>query len=336
MSRLIIDGEIEEQTEEKEMTNTEQRTFAWIKSRTGPSPMVWYGADTPTNEGRPIDIIWKKVIDVDEVDILALVDKYPISEVTKLPVQSKNSVTLMDYTGAGLPNKDYAIDLLLFAKNTRLTMSPEGLNDIRFMDSDVKLKELAYIANTIPSSWEFIDYTWLICGVTRAFTHQLVRTRHASFAQQTMRVLDVSQGMGWDYGMGPSVTSQWSQDIYKGAMDHSDKSYKALIKSGVKIEDARGVLPTNILTNILMKCNLRTFVETVRKRTSPRVQGEYREVLIKMTESVRAVHPWIELFIERDFEKAAKDLTAMIENQVHENETRMAMHKLVDQMRAQS
>lgn len=316
------------------------RAFAWVQSRIGPTPMIWYGKGVPTNEGVPIKTLWKLELHGDdyELTILQLREKYPLTEVTKKPsAKPKHSVTLIDWTGAGSPNKDYAINLLLFTKNTRLTMNPDALQEVNMMDHDKKLEQLKYMANTIPSSWEFVDYTFAINGVTRGFTHQLVRTRHASFAQQTMRVLDVSEGPGWDYGVGPTVEqSQWLQDIYRGSMDHAAKSYKALISSGAAIEDARGVLPTNILTNIIMKINMRTFVEMVRKRSSPRVQGEYRMVLEQLKEAVRAVHPWIDLFIERDFEKAAKDLTDMIENQVHSKETRMAFHKLVDQMRSQS
>ena len=49
------------------------------------------------------------------------------------------------------------------------------------------------MANTIPSSWEFVDYTFLVTGVSRAYTHQQVRTRAASYAQQTMRVLNMGE-----------------------------------------------------------------------------------------------------------------------------------------------
>jgi thymidylate synthase ThyX len=151
-----------------------------------------------------------------------------------------------------------------------------------------------------------------------------------------MRVLNVSQGMGWDYATGPTVEANaWSKDIYRNSMDHAAKSYKALIQAGVAVEDARGVLPTNILTNIVMKLNMRTFIELVRKRSSPRVQGEYRIVLEQMKISVRGVHPWIDLFINRTFEQAAKDLDAKIKELVPADK-QMELHKLVDQLRTQS
>lgn len=217
-------------------------------------------------------------------------------------------VNLIEYTGSGYSNPaDHAASILIFTKGTRLNMTPAGLEEIKFWPDDLKITELEYMANTIPSSWEFCDYTFMIEGVTRAFTHQLVRTRTASFAQQTLRVLDVSQGVRWDYLTGPTIKGDAKHD-YDMAMKVIDDCYKYMIKNGVAIEDARGILPTNILTNIVMKINMRNFVELVQKRSGPRVQGEYRDVLLAMQQEVRKVHPWIDIFIGRTFDRAAADL----------------------------
>jgi flavin-dependent thymidylate synthase len=246
------------------------------------------------------------------------------------------NITLIDYTGKGHPDPaEYAAALLIFTKSTRLEMTPNLMNDIATTWTQEKIEsELKYMANTIPSSWEFVDYTFMISGVTRAFTHQFVRTRTASYAQQTMRVLDVK---GWDYLTGPSVLIDDERHrIYDKAMSDIDKAYRSLILHGAKIEDARGVLPTNIKTNIVAKMNMRTFVEMTRKRRGSRTQGEYRDVLEGMAAAVRDVHPWIDLFIERDFDKAADDLEAKIKGLGLGYDETMNMIKLLDQMRAQS
>jgi len=91
-----------------------------------------------------------------------------------------------------------AKELLIFTKSTRLTMSPGLMNEIRAWSEERKLAELEYMANTIPSSWEFVDYVFMIEGVSRAFTHQFVRSRQGSYAQQTMRVLNMGE---YDYVM---------------------------------------------------------------------------------------------------------------------------------------
>lgn len=230
-------------------------------------------------------------------------------------------VSLIDYTGKGDPNPGhYAAGLLAFTKNTRLNMTTGTLVDWYCKTPNQLNAELEYMANTIPSSWEFVDYTFVIEGVSRAFTHQFVRTRTASYAQQTMRILDVSEGPGWDYLTGPTILHEpivggsrpSLKSRYDIGMRYIADLYKDLIGEGAKVEDARGILPTNILTNITVKMNMRTFVEMARKRASSRTQGEYRDVLDAMKEVVKKAHPWIDLFLSRTVDKAVNDLEAMV------------------------
>jgi flavin-dependent thymidylate synthase len=241
-----------------------------------------------------------------------------------------------------------AINLLIFTKSTRLTMHPGLLSEISTWPQARKMQELEYMARTIPSSWEFVDYVFMVENVTRAFTHQLVRTRHGSYAQQTMRVLDVSEGPGWSYGTGPSIpgkamtekehdaldnNDQWLHDHYHNQMESIAGTYKCLIARGAKIEDARGILPTNIHTNIVVKFNMRTLVELVRKRSSPRTQGEYRQFLDQMLAEVRTVHPWIDLFVNRTKDKTLKELDQEIADLEVSQEQRTKLMKLVDMIR---
>jgi len=70
-------------------------------------------------------------------------------------------VTLINHT-------QDAAELLLFTKSTRLSMSPGLLDEIRAWPQEKKLAELECMANTIPSSWEFVDYVFMVEGVSRA------------------------------------------------------------------------------------------------------------------------------------------------------------------------
>lgn len=188
-----------------------------------------------------------------------------------------------------------AKELLIFTKSTRLTMSPGLMDEIRGWPEEKKLAELEYMANTIPSSWEFVDYVFLIEGVSRAFTHQFVRSRQGSYAQQTMRVLNMGE---YDY----VYTDRVKADIRaRGLVDIANENirltYNELIKLGLPAEDARGILPTNISTNIVAKFNLRAFVDLAKSRTGGRTQGEYQKVMNAMCDEVLAVHPWAEKFL---------------------------------------
>ena len=243
------------------------------------------------------------------------------------------TVQLIDYTGAGSSDPArHAANVLVFTKQTRLKMVPDLMSEIEGWSAARIAEELEYMANTIPSSWEFVEYKFLINNVSRAFTHQFVRTRTGSYAQQTMRVLDVN---GWDYATGPTLVEDSEAQLkYDDQMRQIAECYDELIAMGVKIEDARGILPTNILTNIVAKFDLRSIAEVARKRASSRTQGEYREVLDLMLAEVIRVHPWANLFFGRTFDKAAKELEDSItltEMPAHE---KVAMIKLIDQLRA--
>lgn len=242
-------------------------------------------------------------------------------------------VDLIDYTGCGARRPaDHAANVLIFTKNTRLKMDPNGMAEIAGWDWPRKLEELTYMANTIPSSHEFVHYTFCITGVSRAFTHQFVRTRTASYAQQTMRILDVT---GWTYETGPTVHQfEGTTEMWHDAMADIDMTYKRLIEAGVSIEDARGILPTNIHTNIVMSCNLRTLCELVRKRSSSRVQGEYRSVLNALRFEAIRVHPFVELFLNATAVKAADELEAAIIELEPDGAKRIKLIKLIDKMRS--
>lgn len=196
-------------------------------------------------------------------------------------------VTLISYT-------QDAEDILIFTKGTRLGVDAARLDAIKAWPQEQKLQELSYMANTIPSSWEFVDYTFAIEGVSRAFTHQFVRNRHGSYAQQSMRVVSMEQG--YEFLMPSRLNT-----VHREAIDAANKkileTYSTLVKEGVATEDARSILPTNISTNIVAKFNLRTMSELAKSRTGGRTQSEYINVMSAMCDEVIKVHPWAEQFL---------------------------------------
>jgi flavin-dependent thymidylate synthase len=185
-----------------------------------------------------------------------------------------------------------ALKLLLGTKDVRL--SAEGAVDN--MTEEEKLDHLAYMRDTIKSSWEFVDYTFKISGVTRAFTHQLVRTRTGSYAQQTQRAVDVRdhEVVEPEVVAGHDSTHRIWADAVRVVMD----GYGRLMDLGVAPQDARGLLPTHVTTTILAKFNLRTLHDMALVRLCTRTQGEYQHVFRAMKREVTRVHPWAGEFIQ--------------------------------------
>ena len=225
-----------------------------------------------------------------------------------------------------------AAELLIFTKSTRLTMSPGLMDEIRAWPHEKKMAELEYMANTIPSSWEFVDYVFMIEGVSRAFTHQFVRSRQGSYAQQTMRVLNMGE---YDY----VYTDRVRADIQaRGIVDIVNENirlgYNKLIELGLPAEDARGVLPTNISTNIVAKFNLRAFVDLAKSRTGGRTQGEYQKVMNAMVDEVLDVHPWAEKFLFQQGRDYFAEIEAFAEREYGGDLLKKgALLKIVDKMR---
>lgn len=226
-------------------------------------------------------------------------------------------VNLIDYTGIGSPDPLYAARLLAYTKNTRLSQGEGSRTQYHQMDKESLAKELDYMASTIRSSWEFIDYTFEIKNVTRAFTHQFVRTRvGVSFAQQSQRSVDMT---GFRTRMPKSMTgNQEFARTWSETMDMINQTYQHLIEEGVPAEDARGILPTNILTNIIAKINLRAFADLCGKRINPRAQGEYTEVVKLMRDHVYRVHPWTHRFLEPE-RKATPAIDKILKEALGEN-----------------
>lgn len=237
-------------------------------------------------------------------------------------------VTLINFTGMGHLDPYFAARLLIFTKNTRLNMTAANFDEVNKLDAEEIIKQLKYMANTIPSSWEFVDYTFAVEGVTRAYTHQQVRTREGSYAQQSMRVTDMS-----GFKVLDTTKTSEGRELYSSTCDLLQGAYDALINVGEAEEDARGILPTNILTNIVCKFNLRTLSNLVRSREGGRTQDEYREVIRAMGTAVLEVHPWADLFLYpkgRDYwleleEAVAKAIPGLMD--------RGPILKIIDKMR---
>ena len=233
-------------------------------------------------------------------------------------------VTLINHT-------QNARQLLVFTKSTRLNINTDLFQKIALDDEEFIQRELDYMVNTIKSSWEFVDFTFCIEGVGRGFTHQFVRNRLGSYAQQTMRILDMG---GFDYITGPSIECDPAiKDLYDVTMKHISDVYSKMIRMGAKIEDARGILPTNISTNIIAKFNLRALSQMMMSRASNRTQSEYRDVLDAMYDAVVEAEPWCGNFLRSTRYDDLKRLESAILDQYEGTEMCTPLLKIIDKVR---
>lgn len=178
-----------------------------------------------------------------------------------------------------------ALELLLYTKNTRL-QGAQTLQDIKGWPDEKKQEHFNYMLDTIQSSFEFVEYTFKISEVPRSFTHQLVRTRTGSYAQESQRTVDV-RDHGCEY---PEEAASIIDGIFAG--------YGELIDKGVSVQEAREILPTGTHTSIIAKFDLRTLHNMALVRLCTRTAGMYQNVFKEIKRLVVEQHPWAEPFIQ--------------------------------------
>jgi flavin-dependent thymidylate synthase len=220
-------------------------------------------------------------------------------------------IELIDFTGMGRPDQMWhAADVMIFTKQTRLNLSSGLMSQIKSWGISKKEEELQYMAKTIKSSWEFVDVTFLLSGISRAVAQQVTRTRTASYAMQSMRVANAS-----DFRIVEGKKLEGEQlEAYRAAVEAAKESYKQLVDMGVALEDARGIMPLNTECNIVCKYNFRSVTDLIKARKSLRAQGEYGEIVRKMESLILEVWPWATPFFESDKDVAIKMLEELVQS----------------------
>jgi len=139
--------------------------------------------------------------------------------------------------------------------------------------------------------YEIPKFTFKINGLSRAMTHQCVRSRFANYGQQSLRVAVVAH----QPVRKPSAEEFENDDVvkreYKRIVQESHRLYLDMIKTGIPVEQARNILPIGQTTSIVITMDLRTLVDYFRNRTSSIVQDEHKELVVKIAKAFEESQP---------------------------------------------
>jgi thymidylate synthase (FAD) len=132
----------------------------------------------------------------------------------------------------------------------------------------------------------------------RGFTHEMVRHRLASYSQESTRFCSYAKNK---FGneitvIQPTNFNDWSEearDNWTLAMSQCEEQYFKLIKAGLKAEDARGVLPIDLKTEIVITANLREWRHIFQMRTSKYAHPSMRELMIPLLKEIQGKIPVI-------------------------------------------
>lgn len=173
------------------------------------------------------------------------------------------------------------------------SMMYEGkpIGDLREITDEQRLHYFEEMGKTkLTAPLEFVDLHFLISGVTRAFTHQMVRQRTAVYAQESLRFA-VKKNFARETPLPPSLALLKDDDprrvVWEEHMRETQVAYEGLIAAGIPAEDARGLLPHQTTTRLHYKTNLRNLVDHVGNRLCTQAQFEWRRVIFEMMEAMR-------------------------------------------------
>lgn len=120
----------------------------------------------------------------------------------------------------------------------------------------------------------------------RGVSHELVRHRLASFAQESTRYCNYGKDkFGNEISViEPPGLDSIQKDIWKTSCLEAERCYLNLIKLGTPAQIARSVLPTCLKTEIWTTTNLREWMHIFKLRCSNKAHPQIRELMLQAQE----------------------------------------------------
>jgi thymidylate synthase (FAD) len=172
---------------------------------------------------------------------------------------------------------------------THSKSKPEDLQKAPETKLNAVLEEVLKLGHT--SVIEHTSFTFAISDVSRSLTHQLVRHRIASYAQQSQRYVDFKEP---NYVIPPTIAkNKEMKKAYDQTMAIIWEQYNKLLEMGIPAEDSRFILPNAACTNIMVTMNARSLLNFFELRCCLHAQWEIRELAQKMLAEVKKVAPII-------------------------------------------
>lgn len=195
---------------------------------------------------------------------------------------------------------------LVIPKVSVLSMTPDPLGAVAAMcrmyvgeptydladisDAD-RLRYFRQVQKThLKAPLEAIKIHFFIEGVTRSFTHQMVRQRTAVYSQESLRFA-VKEQLADEVSLPPSIAALPKRDLKRQAWDEAiqkvSEVYNYLVGNGIPAEDARGLMPHCVTTRLNYITDLRNLSEHAGNRLCTQAQFEWRIVFMGIVEAIK-------------------------------------------------
>lgn len=129
----------------------------------------------------------------------------------------------------------------------------------------------------------------------RGVSHEIVRHRMASYAQESTRYCNYSKGKfgGEMVVIKPYFFDATELAFWKDACETAEDTYMYLVENGKSPQEARTVLPNSLKTELIMSTNYREWRHFLRLRTAPDAHPQIREICIPLLKDLKEQIPVI-------------------------------------------
>jgi len=142
---------------------------------------------------------------------------------------------------------------------------------------------------------EFFDIT-VKFTCNRGFSHEMVRHRLCSFSQESTRYCNYSSDK-----FGNEITviqpawigkgNETAEILWLDAMKSAEDFYFKALEQGLKAQDARGMLPIDLKTELNVKANIREWRAIFKLRTTEAAHPSMRELMIPLLTEFKSKLP---------------------------------------------
>lgn len=182
------------------------------------------------------------------------------------------------------------VELINFTQNPvdTIEQSASICYDSDYKKSKGKIFNHCYQSGHL-SVTEHANFTFMIKGISRACSHQLVRHRAGKFTQRSQRYC---QEDGFEYVVPKDI--EQNPKVYQAYVETIQRLkwfYKYACREGIKPEDARYILPNACATQICVTFDLRNLIHFMNERLCMNAQWEIRQLAKQMRKEVLKVCP---------------------------------------------
>ena len=137
---------------------------------------------------------------------------------------------------------------------------------------------------------------------SRGISHELVRHRLASYSQSSSRYINykkkgieiiIPEWIGRGREKNKQDLNKHRVNIWEKSIEESIRGYLNLLKTGLRPEDARGVLPIDLKTEVIISANLREWRHILKLRTSKGAHPQMKQLMKQVLAGFKQAIPCI-------------------------------------------